>query len=142
VLIDDTPGAVVLSGFDPVRREIAREAMQRLLLDGRIHPTRIEEVVTKVSRRSTKRLSGWEKKPGGKPASRRCILTSSNCSAACTSGTVFAERARSLDRSRAHHGLLAGELGLEVTPAKRAGLLHDIGKAVNHEVEGAHAGRR
>ena len=140
VLIDDTPNAVVLSGFDPVRREIARESMQRLILDGRIHPTRIEEVVGKVSQEMDETILR-----AGEDAVRRLGLP-----------PLHEEIVKLLGRLRFRHsfsqnilehsvevghltGMLAAELGLEVATAKRAGLLHDIGKAVNHEVEGAHA---
>jgi ribonuclease Y len=140
VLIDDTPNAVVLSGFDPVRREIARESMQRLILDGRIHPTRIEEVVGKVSQEMDETILR-----AGEDAVRRLGLP-----------PLHEEIVKLLGRLRFRHsfsqnilehsvevghltGMLAAELGLEVPTAKRAGLLHDIGKAVNHEVEGAHA---
>ncbi len=140
VMIDDTPNAVVLSGFDPVRREIARESMQRLILDGRIHPTRIEEVVTKVSQEMDETILRY----GGEAVHRAGIAA------------VHPEAVRHLGRLRfrqsfsqnvldhcvevAHlAGLLAAELGLDAVMARRCGLLHDIGKAVSHEVEGPHA---
>src|SRR5438552_3783508 len=140
VLIDDTPNAVVLSGYDPVRREIAREAMQRLILDGRIHPTRIEEIVAKVSQEMDEAIlrAGEE--------------------AICKLGLppMHVEIIKLLGRLRFRHSfsqnildhsvevahlmaLMSAELGLDVAAAKRAGLLHDIGKAINHEVEGSHA---
>lgn len=140
VLIDDTPNAVVLSGFDPVRREIAREAMSRLIGDGRIHPTRIEELVQKVSEEmddTVRRL--------GEEAVARLHLP-----------PLHPDTTRLLGRLRFRHsfsqnildhsievghlcGLLAAEIGVEVAAARRAGLLHDIGKAVSHEMEGPHA---
>jgi ribonuclease Y len=140
VLIDDTPNAVVLSGFDPVRREIARESMQRLILDGRIHPTRIEEVVRKVSEEIEESIVH-----AGEDAVLKVGLP-----------TFHPEIIKLLGRLRFRHsfsqnildhsvevahltGLMAAELGLDISTAKRAGLLHDIGKAVNHEIEGAHA---
>ncbi len=140
VLIDDTPNAVVLSGFDPVRREIAREAMQRLILDGRIHPTRIEEVVSKVVQEMDESIVRF-----GEDAVHRAGIS-----------PVHPEVTKVLGRLRFRHsfsqnvldhcvevahltGLLAAELGLDAATAKRSGLLHDIGKAINHEVEGAHA---
>ena len=140
VLIDDTPNAVVISGFDPVRREIARESMQRLILDGRIHPTRIEEVVAKVAQEMDETIVRL-----GEDAVNRAGLS-----------PVHPEVGKLLGRLRFRHsfsqnvldhsvevahltGLLAAELGLDTAVAKRSGLLHDIGKAVNHEIEGAHA---
>lgn len=140
VLIDDTPNAVVISGFDPVRREIARESMQRLILDGRIHPTRIEEVVGKVTQEMSDTIIRL-----GEEAVARAGLS-----------PLHPELVKFLGRLRFRHsfsqnvldhsvevahltGLLAAELGLDLTVAKRSGLLHDIGKAVNHEIEGAHA---
>lgn len=140
VLIDDTPNAVVLSGFDPVRREIAREAMQRLILDGRIHPTRIEEVVKKVS----EEMDDTVLRTGEEAVMKVGIPP------------VHPEVAKLLGRLKFRHsfsqnilshsievanlmGLMAVELGIDVMSAKRAGLLHDIGKAIDHEVEGPHA---
>ena len=140
VLIDDTPNAVVLSGFDPVRREIARESMQRLILDGRIHPTRIEEVVAKVAQEIDETVVRV-----GEEAVARAGLPPMHPEIVKLLGRLRFRHSFSqniLDHSVevAHlMGLMAAELGLDVSAAKRAGLLHDIGKAINHEVEGAHA---
>ena len=140
VLIDDTPNAVVLSGFDPVRREIARESMQRLILDGRIHPTRIEEVVSKVAQEIDETIVH-----AGEDAVARAGLPPLHPEVVKLLGRLKFRHSFSqniLDHSVevAHiMGLMAAELGLDVPPAKRSGLLHDIGKAINHEVEGAHA---
>lgn len=140
VLIDDTPNAVVLSGFDPVRREVAREAMSRLLLDGRIHPTRIEEVVQKVFEEMDETIQR-----AGEEAVQRVGLSA-----------VPPEVIRVLGRLRFRHsfsqnvlehcvevahlmGLMAAELGIDITLAKRCGLFHDIGKALDQEIEGPHA---
>lgn len=140
VLIDDTPNAVVISGFDPVRRAVAREAMTRLIADGRIHPSRIEEVVGQVEREMEDTIVRL-----GEQAISQLGLP-----------PMHVETTRLLGRLRFRHsysqnildhslevahlcGLLAAELGLDVEPAKRAGLLHDIGKAVTHEMEGPHA---
>jgi ribonuclease Y len=140
VLIDDTPGAVLLSGFDPVRREVAREAMQRLIVDGRIHPSRIEEIVANVNQEMDEtilRLAEEAVTKAGLPPMHLEILK--------ILGRLHFRHSYSqnvLDHSVevAHlMGLMAGELGLDILSAKRAGLLHDIGKAVNHEVEGPHA---
>lgn len=140
VLIDDTPGSVLLSGFDPVRREIARDAMQRLIADGRIHPTRIEEVVAEVTQQMNDtilRLGDEAVQKSGLPPFAPEIVK--------TLGRLHFRHSFSqniLDHSVevAHlMGLMACELGLDVLTAKRAGLLHDIGKAITHEVEGPHA---
>ncbi len=140
VLIDDTPNAVVLSGFDPVRREIARESMQRLVLDGRIHPTRIEEVVTKVAQEMDETIVRL-----GEEAVFKVGLPPIHPEIVKLLGRLhfrhsFAQNL--LDHSvevAQFMGLMAAELGIEVSAARRAGLLHDIGKALNHEVEGSHA---
>ena len=140
VLIDDTPNAVVLSGFDPVRREIAREAMERLILDGRIHPTRIEEVVAKVSEEMEETILR-----AGEDAVLRAGLPPIHVEIVKTLGRLrfrhsFSQNILEHSIEVAHlMGLMAAELGIDVTSAKRAGLLHDIGKAVSHEIEGPHA---
>jgi ribonuclease Y len=140
VLVDDTPNAVVLSGFDPMRREIGREAMQRLILDGRIHPTRIEEVVNKV--RSEMEESVMR---SGEEAIVRAGVAPMHHDLVKLLGQLRFRQSYSqnvLDHSVevAHlMSLMAGELGVDIETAKRAGLLHDIGKAVNHEIEGPHA---
>src|SRR5262249_23783052 len=133
VLIDDTPGAVLLSGFDPVRREIARESMVRLITDGRIHPTRIEEVVTKASQEMEETILRL-----GEEAVSRSGLPPMQLEIAKMLGRLHFRHSYSqniLNHSVevAHlMGLLAAELGIDIALAKRTGLLHDIGKAVNH----------
>lgn len=140
VLIDDTPNAVVLSGFDPVRREIAREAMTRLILDGRIHPTRIEEIVAKVTQEMDETIVRL-----GEEAVAKAGLPPMQSEVVKLLGRLHFRHSYSqnvLDHSVevAHlMGLMAAELGLDTALAKRSGLLHDIGKAVSHEVEGPHA---
>ncbi|MEO7298988.1 MAG: ribonuclease Y [Verrucomicrobiota bacterium] len=140
VLIDDTPNAVVLSGFDPVRREIARESMERLILDGRIHPTRIEEVVAKVSREMDETIVR-----AGEDAVLRAGLPPVHLEIIKVLGRLkfrhsFSQNVLEHSIEVAHlMGLMACELGINVAAAKRAGLLHDIGKAVSHEIEGPHA---
>ncbi len=140
VLIDDTPNAVVLSGFDPVRREVAREAMTRLILDGRIHPTRIEEVVAKVSQETDDAITRF-----GEEAVLKAGLPPMKPEVVNLLGRLHFRHSYSqniLDHSvevSQLMALMAGELGLDIAVAKRSGLLHDIGKAVSHEVEGPHA---
>lgn len=140
VLIDDTPGAVLLSGFDPVRREIAKEAMLRLITDGRIHPTRIEEVVAEVSREMDESIVRI-----GEEAVAKTGLPPMHSEVVKLLGRLHFRHSYSqniLDHSVevAHlMALMAAELGIDTTLAKRTGLLHDIGKAVNHEIEGPHA---
>jgi ribonuclease Y len=140
VLIDDTPGAVLLSGFDPVRREIAREAMSRLITDGRIHPTRIEEVVAAVSQEMNETISRLGDEAVGKAG-----LPPMHPEIVKVLGRLHFRHSFSqniLDHSVevAHlMGIMASEMGIDPTAAKRAGLLHDIGKAINHEAEGPHA---
>lgn len=140
VLIDDTPNAVVLSGFDPVRREIARESMERLILDGRIHPTRIEEVVAKVSQEMDETIVRV-----GEEAVTKLGLPPFHPEIIKVLGRLrfrqsFSQNilAHSVEVAQ-FMGLMASELGIDVVKAKRAGLLHDIGKALSHEVEGPHA---
>jgi ribonuclease Y len=140
ILVDDTPGAVVISGFDPVRREIAREAMSRLIQDGRIHPTRIEEIVAEVNQEMDGTIVRL-----GEEAVAKTGLPPLHPEIVKLLGRLHFRHSYSqniLDHSMevAHlMGLMAAELGVDVASAKRAGLLHDIGKAVNHEIEGPHA---
>jgi len=140
VLIDDTPNAVVLSSFDPVRRQIAHESMHRLILDGRIHPTRIEEIVARVSQEMDEAIV-----QAGEEAVFKVGLPPLPLEIVKLLGRLKYRRSYSqniLDHSVevAHlSGLMAAELGLDMAVAKRAGLLHDIGKAINHEIEGSHA---
>lgn len=140
VLIDDEAGAVTLSAFDPVRREIAREAMQRLIQDGRIHPTRIEEAVTAVKSEMDETIIRK-----GEEAAARAGVPLLNPEIIQVLGKMFFRQSFTqnlLDHSVevAHlMALMASELGLDPNLARRAGLLHDIGKALSHEVEGPHA---
>ena len=140
VLIDDTPNAVVLSGFDPVRREIARESMHRLIQDGRIHPTRIEEVVAQVSLETQKSII-----LAGEEAIFKLGLATMQPEVVKRLGSLkfrfsFSQNILAHSIEVAYLcGLMASEMGLDSQTARRAGLLHDIGKALSHEVEGPHA---
>ena len=140
VLIDDTPNTVVLSGFDPVQREIARESMARLIADGRIHPARIEEIVEKVSSEMEARILKI-----GNEAVCNLRLAPVHAEISNRLGRLYFRRSYSqnvLDHSvevARLTMLLAVELGLDAADAARSGLLHDVGKALGDEVNGSHA---
>ena len=140
VLIDDTPNTVVLSGFDPIKRDIARESMSRLVKDGRIHPTRIEEVVSKVTKENDYNLANV-----GEEAAQRAGVSTLNQDVLSVLGKLryrssYSQNVLAHSVEVAHlMGLLAAEMGLNVGKAKRIGLLHDIGKAMSEEAEGPHA---
>lgn len=139
-LIDDTPGAVVLSGFDPMRKQIAKLALTELILDGRIHPTRIEEVVEKSSLIVQKQIKQY-----GEDAALRAGAINLHPELISLLGKLkfrFSYGQNVLEHSlEVSHlmGVMAAELGLNVALARRIGLLHDVGKALTHEVEGSHA---
>lgn len=139
LIIDDTPGAVVLSGFDPIRREVARRALEKLTVDGRIHPGRIEEVVNKCKKEVQQKI-----REAGEQAAINVGLDNLHPDMVKLLGRL--KYRTSYTQNVLEHvqevawvcGFIASELGLDPKIAKRAGLLHDIGKAIDHQTDGTH----
>jgi len=140
ILIDDTPEVVVISSFDPLRREIARIALERLIADGRIHPSRIEEVVSKVQEEVEVAV-----REAGEKAIYELSLTGVDPKLVDTLGRL--KYRHSYGQNVLEHsvetaylmGMMAADLGLDQTIARRVGLFHDLGKALDHQIEGSHA---
>ena len=140
LIIDDTPEAVVLSAFDPVRREVAKISLERLISDGRIHPGRIEDVVKKVQSEVDKIIQETGERASFDVGAHDIHPELVTLLGKLKYRSSFSQNVLQHSIEVAHlTGMMASELGLDVREAKRAGLLHDIGKAVDHKLEGTHA---
>lgn len=140
LIVDDTPEAVTLSSFDPVRREVARLSLERLVVDGRIHPTRIEEIIERAEKDVQVQILETAEEALLETGIKNMHSELSKIIGQLRYRTSYGQNALAHSLEVAHiAGIMAAELGLNENKARRAGLLHDIGKAVDHQIEGPHA---
>jgi ribonuclease Y len=140
MLVDDTPEAVVISGFDPIRREIARQTLEQLVADGRIHPARIEEIIKNVTDNLNKAIAAAGESAAYEAQVQGVSADVLACIGRLKFRTSFSQNVLQHSIEVAHlMGMMASEMGLDPALARRIGFFHDIGKAMDHDVEGPHA---